>query len=130
MLDNPQVEVIAPEALVENDHSGKIQVQLSYWDPLFTGKLKVRVTVEEYSPGRANPGELKLDSNYSTGVNTYEVEIGDALPVDLMIEAMDGTEVSSLYGFVIKTEVISTDVLPTSHTPANEIGRASCRERV
>ena len=120
VLDNPQVEVIAPEALVENDHSGKIQVQLSYWDPLFTDKLKVRVTVEEYSPGRANPGELKLDSNYSTGVNTYEVEIGDALPVDLMIEAMDGTEVSSLYGFVIKTEVISTDVLPTSHTPANE----------
>ena len=121
VLDNPQVMVIAPESLYENDRTGKIQVQLSYWDSLFTDKLKVKVTVSEYSAGKANAGFLKLDNQYADAeAGVYYVEIGDALPVDLLIEDMDGTEVSSLYGFTVKAEVVSDTELPTSHTAASE----------
>lgn len=121
VLDNPQVEVIAPEVVAENDGSQKVQVQLSYWDPLFTGRLRVKLTVSEYSAGKPNPGVLKLDSQFADAEeNVYYVEVGDALPVDVMLETLDGTQVSSVYGFVVKAEVVSTDELPTSKTAAND----------
>lgn len=121
VLDNPQVEVIAPEVVAENDGSQKVQVQLSYWDPLFTGRLRVKLTVSEYSAGKPNPGVLKLDSQFADAEeNVYYVEVGDALPVDVMLETLDGTQVSSVYGFVVKAEVVSTDELPTSRTAAND----------
>ncbi len=124
VLDNPQVLVTAPTVLAENDRTGSIQVQLSYWDTMYTDRLRVKLTVDEYSAGRANPGYLKLDSAYASTVagedNVYYLDIADALPVDLLVESMDGTDSSSIYGFTIKAEVVTTDTLPTSNTAANE----------
>ena len=125
VLDNPVAEVIATDEFLEDGTTNKIQVQLSYWDTLYSGnKLKVKVTVTPYDETKANPGLLELDSHLRSTEpgeeNVYYVEIGDDLPVDLLIEAMDGTDASSTYGFIVTAEVVTDAELPTSHNKANE----------
>ncbi len=123
VLDNPVVGVTVSEAVDENATKEKATIQLSYWDDQFDGELLVKVTVSEYSPGRANPGKLKLDRNYASTVagedNVYYITVNSANEYDLMLEEMDGTDVSSIYGFSITAEVVSDTELPTSKTPAS-----------
>ena len=126
VLSNPIVEVKGPSDVNETDTTADIQVQLSYFDNLFAESLRVKVTVEEYSPGRTNPGSLRLDPQYKSSVagedNVYYIELSDDSPFSIAIdpESLDGTDVSSVYGFRIKAEVVSDTVLPTSGTAANE----------
>ncbi|MCR5413182.1 MAG: LamG domain-containing protein [Kiritimatiellae bacterium] len=122
VLDNPTIEVTVPDAVAENDLTQPVTLQASYWDTMYTGTLRVKVTVSEFSPGRNNPGTLKLDQTKvdAGDENVYYVDISDALPVEIAFEELDGTDVSSIYGFNITAEVVTTDVLPTSNTAANE----------
>ena len=122
VLDNPLVEISSEDTFDENSNAGVIHVGLSYWDDRFTGTLKVKLTVREYTAGKTNYGYLKLDSALKSTEpgeeNVYYVELKNASPVDVRIESMDGTENSALLGFMIEGEVVSTDTLPTSGASA------------
>lgn len=123
VLDNPLVEITSQDSYDENYNAGVVKVGLSYWDDRFTGTLKVKLTVREYSSGKTNYGYLKLDgalrSTEPGEENVYYVDLKSANPVDVRIESMDGTENSSILGFMIEGEVVSTDSLPTSKENAN-----------
>jgi len=113
----PCVEVISPDTLNETDTRQSVQIGVNYWDG---SVLTARVEVVESSPGRQNPGSLKLDSSFASQIpgeeNVYYVELRDGC-VNLYIESMDGTGVSSIYGFTIKASIVSSriDYAPCQH---------------
>lgn len=124
VLDNPLVEITSQESFDETFNAGVIRVGLSYWDDRFTGTLKVKLTVREYTAGKTNYGYLKLDSALKSTEpgedNVYYVDLNGSAPADIRIESMDGTENSALLGFMIEGEVVSTDTLPTSNESADK----------
>jgi len=123
VLDSPHVVVAAEETYVESDQKAKISVGLDYWDDNYTGTLKLRLAVAPYSAGKPNPGLFKLDQNFFVetvdGVDYYEVTLnGDNYAeYDVYVSALDGTDNAR---YTITGTVVSTVVLPTSNTPANE----------
>lgn len=124
ILDNPFVEITADEAYNENEKSKTIKVGLSYWDDNYFDTLKVKVTVDNWVTGKENYGYFTLDGAFKStdpadGDNVYYVELRNAAPVDIRITELDGTENSSLYGFKVTAEVVSTTILPTSGQSAN-----------
>ena len=130
VLDNPVVEVVALPQYLETDNKGEINVRLSYWDPMYRDKLKVKVTVENVGSGDTNYGVLKLDSTYRSKVdgeeNVYYVDLDmrTYASFPIRIEEMDGTQDSETYGFRITADVINADdgnptILPTVKEPAD-----------
>ena len=123
VLDSPHVTLVAEETYFENASRAKITVGLDYWDEDRTTPLTVRLAVGPYAAGRPNPGKLKLDTNYFVetvaDVDYYDIPLsGDNYSgLDVDIVEMDGTDNAK---FSIHGEVTTTDVLPTSETPAND----------
>ena len=124
ILDNPYVEITSDEVYNENEKSKTIKVGLSYWDDNYFDTLKVKVTVDNWVAGKENYGYFTLDGAFKStdpadGDNVYYVELRNQAPVDIRITQLDGTENSSLYGFKVTAEVVSTTILPTSGQSAN-----------
>ncbi len=130
VLDNPVVEVVALPQYLETDNKGEINVRLSYWDPMYRDKLKVKLTVENVGDGDTNYGILKLDSTYRSKEpgeeNVYYVDLDQRTYVSfpVRIEEMDGTQDSETYGFRITADVVNADdanptMLPTVKEPAD-----------
>ena len=124
VLDNPLVEISVDDVYVENETKGRVFVGLSYWDDQFEGTLRVKLTVDEWVKDKVNYGCLKLDDKFKStnpadGDNVYYVDLNSAAPVPVAITELDGTDDSSLYGFVVKAEVVSNNLLPTSNQSAN-----------
>ena len=130
VLDSPHVVITADESYLESDSKAKIHVGLDYWDGDFENPLVLRLAVGPRTPGRPNPGLFKLDQNYFVenlgGIDYYEIPVtgDDYSDVNggIDIVEMDGTDAAS---FTLRGEIKSTDMLPTSATPANEYYLAS-----
>ena len=130
VLDSPHVVITADESYLESDSKAKIHVGLDYWDGDFEDPLVLRIAVGPRTPGRPNPGLFKLDQNYFVenlgGIDYYEIPVtgDDYSDVNggIDIVEMDGTDAAS---FTLRGEIKSTDMLPTSKTPANEYYLAS-----
>lgn len=124
ILDNPFVEITSDETYSENEKSKTIKVGLSYWDDNYFDTLKVKVTVDNWVAGKENYGYFILDGAFKStdpadGDNVYYVDLRNQAPADIRITQLDGTENSSLYGFKVTAEVVSTTILPTSGQSAN-----------
>jgi len=120
----------------------KFSVGVGYWDPKYAGSLDVLVQVSETSPGKPNPGVLKLDAGfalsaaeaelilaalddpehpYDPNSDYYRVTLSQNKKKESIAYAeLDGTDNASIYGFRIVSFVINGDVLPTSGAAANE----------
>lgn len=117
IIKSPQVEVIVPEFYTENELS-YITVGLGYYDAVEPIVVKLTVT----PPEGDNPGVFKLDSEYTNVLkrvngqpfpalqeNEYYVPFKDSLPLQIRIDEMDGTDLSTRKGFGIKAEVVSDE---------------------
>ena len=124
VLDNPSIEIEAPTSIAESDRDSVVRLYLSYWDSMYTGTLRIKLTVSEWLAGVTNPGKLVLDESYASPdpsePGVYYIDVNDSLPVDLAIQDADGTQAARTSGFKIAAEIVSTDILPTSGKAANE----------
>ena len=128
-LDNPGVEIEAPASVSETDRSTALTFYLSYWDPLYSGDLRLKITVKDWVEDKVNPGKLILDSTFASAdpneKGVYYVTVNNTLPMNIVIEDADGTTASSTTGFRVRAEVVGSPdnpnfVLPTSNSPAKD----------
>lgn len=116
IIDQPQVTIEGDDGrdtYQENELRQHVNVGLSFFPD--TGEtIVVKLTVT--APAGDNAGVFTLDSTYKTvptgypalGDDEYYVVFDSGSPQGLLIEAMDGTQLSSTKGFTLKAEVMNT----------------------
>ena len=113
IIDQPQVQIVVDDMYLEMSPRDKIHVGLGYFpDSGETVIVKLTVT----PPAGDNAGVLTLDSAYKSvpagydplAANEYYVPFTAAGTQDILIEAKDGTMLSSTKGFTIMGEVMNT----------------------
>ena len=113
IIDQPQVQIVVDDMYLEMSPRDKIHVGLGYFpDSGETVIVKLTVT----PPAGDNAGVLTLDSAYKSvpagydplAANEYYVPFTAAGTQDILIEAKDGTLLSSTKGFTIMGEVMNT----------------------